>query len=126
MTDPNYNSVEAQRKLAAIYNGPFLDLVCRSESVSLRDLLDQPPIVASSSSSSSGNSNNNAGGGGALGAISSSSDNKQGGNDDNSNNDAATLKQILEMDQPPRLLPALPQNISTALRTEVLAILRGH
>lgn len=45
MTEASYSSAEAQRKLASIYGGPFLDLICRGECVRLRELLDAPAQV---------------------------------------------------------------------------------
>ena len=107
VTDPSYSSIEAQRKLGAIYSGPFVDLVVRSESISLRDLLNEAPRVLTA-------------------AMELKNNNAQQQQQHQVKDEDTLLKNIVHCsDQPPKLIPVLPKHIQVALKSEVLAILRG-
>jgi len=94
--------------------------VCRSESVSLRDLLNQEPRVLSAAEAEKEKEQQQQ-------QISSSltGPSSLGNNSSKRHKDDSLLKALIQNDQPPRLMPVLPLDIQQALRTEVLAVLRG-
>jgi hypothetical protein len=114
MTDPAYPSADAQRKLAAIYAGPFVDLVCRGEGPSLRQLLDaQPVLVTAAAAAAAANAARGNGANDPASPLASTG----------ADSPARPASDVA--DTAMRMLPVLPPAVQAALRLEVLSILRS-